>query len=96
MGTVFGVMAKSTHDEALSYCNDSLACSGEGLRLGDKADSQALAATVSFAGGAIAAIAGLFVYFTAPSRSTPSRTSFWLAPSRGERGGAAMGMGGRF
>jgi hypothetical protein len=89
-GAVLGFMARATHDDALTHCNSGLACDAEGVRLGDRASSQATASTIAFlAGGALIAT-GAVLYFVAPSAHPMSRA--WLAPVPIDHGaGASVG-----
>ena len=69
VGSVFGLLTHSTYQHALqTECNGNPdACSPQGKIDGQTAHSQALVSTVAFAVGGAAALAGAFVYFTAPS-----------------------------
>ncbi len=67
VGAVFGIVAKSTYNDALKDCpGGTNACTPDGVSGGSNAHSQAAVSTVGFiAGGALAA-AGIVLYFTAP------------------------------
>jgi hypothetical protein len=69
VGSVFGLLAHSTYDHALQKeCNGNPdTCSPQGKLDGQSAHTQALVSTVAFAVGGAAALAGMIVYFTAPS-----------------------------
>lgn len=80
IGAAFGMIAKSTHDDALARCTSDRRCDAGGISLGDKASSQAAISTVAFiAGGALVA-GGAVVYFTAPKRRA-SAAGIFVAPS---------------
>lgn len=66
-GTVFGLMAKSKHDEALEYCDAQNRCSAQGIDLDDQARGRATVSTILFGVGAAATVGGAVLYFTAPS-----------------------------
>lgn len=94
VGSVLGLVAKSTHDDALTHCTPDLRCSREGIDLGDRASTQATISTVSFiAGGALLA-AGAVLFLTAPKKRGPN-AAFFVAPAA-QRSGAIGGVGGAF
>lgn len=98
LGAVFGLLAKSTRDEALSHCTADRACDAEGVRLGEAADAKATVSTVAFVGGGVLMLTGAVLYLTAPrASSVGTRKSVWLAPSPSLRGaGASLDLGGVF
>lgn len=93
VGSIFGLMAKSTHDDALKHCTADRRCDREGIDLGDKASSQATVSTVMFVAGGVLLAGGAALYFTAPRAHAAPATALWIAPSIG---GAAAGLGGAF
>ncbi len=73
-GTVFGLRAKSKHDESSGQC-DATGCSVEGLRLVDEAKSAATVSTVSFVVAGVALAATVTVMLLTSSKgSSPSVT----------------------
>ena len=89
-GSVFGLMAKSKHDEALDHCSAANECSPEAIDLDDQAHSRATVSTILFGTGAAALVGGGILYFTAPS-GEPKGVAVGAAPTRG---GAAFSMQG--
>jgi len=92
-GGIFGLMASSTNDDALSHCTttDPIRCDAEGLSLTDDAKSQALVSTILFVAGGLALGAGGVLFFTAPSAASagPARGSLARPPSG--RAGLSIG-----
>lgn len=86
-GSVFGLMAKSKHDDAMDECDDQNRCSQKALDLDDEARGRATVSTILFGVGAASLAGGCILYFTAPS-SEPA-VSVGAAPTRG---GAAVTM----
>jgi hypothetical protein len=79
VGTVLGLMSKSTYDEARSHCpSGPSSCTRDGVSGGDSAYAQANAATVAFVAGGALLGAGVTLYLTAPRTVT-------LATSAGNR-----------
>src|SRR5262249_17970643 len=74
VGAVFGIVAKSTYDNAVqSECGgDPTRCTTQGAQDGHAAHSQATVSTVAFIGGAALLAGGAALYFTAPSGSDVS------------------------
>jgi hypothetical protein len=68
VGSVFGVLTKTTYDHALSAeCNGNPnACSASGISDGSTAHMQAVVSTVGFVAGAALLAGGAYLYFTAP------------------------------
>jgi hypothetical protein len=91
LGGVFGLLAKSTYDDARSHCGADNRCSADGVSGVDKANSQATLSTVAMSVGAVALAGGLVLYFIAPSGKSTSTVGLNVAPTRG---GAALGLGG--
>jgi hypothetical protein len=66
IGSVLGLVAKSTYDSAVKSCDKQFSCNGDGYSGGQDAHTQATISTVAFiAGGALLA-GGVIVYLTAP------------------------------
>jgi len=72
VGTIFGLVAKSTYDHAFQdECGgDATHCSVQGARDGETAHSQAAVATVGFVAGAALLAAGAAFYFSAPHENS--------------------------
>ncbi len=72
VGTIFGLVAKSTYDHALhDECGgDTTHCTVQGARDGETAHSQAAVATVGFVAGAALLAAGVACYFSAPHENS--------------------------
>jgi len=68
VGGVFGLLAKTTYDHAVSECQGSRvsACGPGALSDGSSAHTQALVSTVAFVAGAALLAGGAYFYFTAP------------------------------
>jgi hypothetical protein len=68
LGSVFGIVSKSTYDHALhSECNDNVnGCQGTGKSDGQAAFAQATVSTVAFVAGGVLLGGGALLYFTAP------------------------------
>ncbi len=68
VGTIFGLVSKSTYDHAFhDECGgDANHCSVQGAKDGETAHSQAAIATVGFVAGAALLAAGAAFYFSAP------------------------------
>ncbi len=69
VGTVLGLSAKSTFDDADAECNADGFCTREGVALRDDAVSRGNVATVVFGVGSAALIGGAVLWFTAPSET---------------------------
>jgi hypothetical protein len=85
VGTVFVLSAKSKYDDSLAKCPSSKdLCTPEGVSLRNDARSAGTTATVAYAAGGVALVAGAVLWFTAP-KSEKSRTSaeLHLSPSLG-------------
>jgi tetratricopeptide (TPR) repeat protein len=82
---VFALQARSKDKEADKYCDALSQCEPRGLSLGDDAKSAATVSTITFAGGLVALAAGAAMFFAAPSRSAPAKSSVGLraVPSLG-------------
>jgi hypothetical protein len=68
VGSIFGLVSKSTYDGALKdNCNNNPAsCNGDGVTAGKDAHSQATIATIGFVAGGVLLAGGALLYFTAP------------------------------
>jgi hypothetical protein len=84
IGGVFGLVAKSTYNNAFqNECgNKSNGCSSQGANDGQTAFSQATVSTVGFIAGAALLAGGAVLYFTAPRGGTVA-----IAPTVGTTGG---------
>jgi len=83
VGAVFGLVAKSTYDDALkNQChNDAHQCSREGLSERGSAQDQATVSTVAFVVGPALLAAGIYIYFFGPKANSVS-----VAPTVGTAG----------
>ena len=86
-GSIFGLMAKSKHDDALEQCDSNNNCTAEALELDDTARSRATVSTILLGVGAASLIGGTVLYLSAPSSSV----SVGAAPTPN---GAAFSMQG--
>lgn len=93
-GAVFGLLAKSTQDESLGYCNAARQCEPRGLELDRAAGTQADISTVAFVAGGALLLGGAVLYLTA-SRS-PQSASAPLRLSVGASGPMGMNLRGSF
>jgi hypothetical protein len=69
VGSIFGLVSKSTYDGALkNNCNNNPAsCNGDGVTAGKDAHTQAMTSTIGFIAGGVLLAGGALLYFTAPS-----------------------------
>jgi hypothetical protein len=71
IGAVFGVLAKSTYDDAISDCGSPSAgvrsCNETGLAAGERADRQAAISTIAFVAGTAFVAGGVVLFMTRPS-----------------------------
>jgi hypothetical protein len=90
VGAVFGIVAKSTYDDALQKkChNDPHQCSPDGLSERGSAQDQATVSTVAFVVGPALLAAGIYIYFFGPKAHSVS-----VAPTVGTAG-AGLSMRG--
>ncbi|HEX4447575.1 MAG TPA: hypothetical protein VH044_12590 [Polyangiaceae bacterium] len=89
VGSVFGIVAKSTYKDALTGCTDGNTdeCTHDSVQKSGTAHDQATVSTIAFiAGGALLA-GGVALYFTAPHASVA------IAPTVG-MGSAGLGVSG--
>jgi hypothetical protein len=73
VGTVLGLGAKSSYDDAKAASCDATGCDPQGLAAIDSARSRAGVSTALFVVGSVAAVGGAVLYLTAPSSSTNVR-----------------------
>jgi hypothetical protein len=67
LGSIFGIVAKSTYDHAWSECgSDPRGCTPQGVHDGQTAHEQATVSTVAFVAGALLLGGGAALYLTAP------------------------------
>lgn len=69
IGTVFGLSAKSTHDDAKTHCRTEALCDAQGLALTDDARASGNVSTVAFVAGGALVVGGVVLFVTAPSGS---------------------------
>ncbi len=82
VGTIFGLEAKSKNDDSLAQCRTDTLCSQGGYDLRQQALDAATYSTVAFGVGAVALVAGIVLYATAPSKTTPpNQARFRLGPA---------------
>lgn len=96
VASVFGLLAMSTHSDALRSCDALNRCSQDGLDRDQTARNQAGFSTGFFAGSLIALGAGAVLYFTAPSShaaagSTSASVALRVAPAAGGAAAALFG-----
>jgi hypothetical protein len=92
-GAYFGVAAMGSSHDADTRCPTTTCADPDGLRLNDRALTQASLANLSLGAGAVAFVTGIAVLLTQPSRPAAGRsaTRVWLRPAPG-----ALGLGGVF
>jgi serine/threonine-protein kinase len=86
LGGVFGGVASSQWNEALSYCNDedTSDCTDEAGPLSQDATTSATVSTVGFAVGGAAVATGVILWLTAPTPDAPAGDAAWrLTPALG-------------
>ncbi len=90
VGSVFGIVAKSTYNRGLNECGGNPeACPSKGVEDGKSAHTQATVSTVAFIAGGALLGGGVLLYFTAP------RAGVTVSPTVG-LGSAGMRVGGTF
>lgn len=90
IGTVFGLVSRSTYVEALTSCpNGTSSCTDAGVIGGEDAHGQATISTAAFIVGGALLGAGLVTFFTAPKKSVVSVQPTASAGSAGIRIGGA-------
>lgn len=77
VGTAFGLVSKSKHDQAASHCNGSLCRDQTGVDLKSQARSAGNISTVGFIVGGVGLAAGVTLWLTAG----PKHTEVGLAPN---------------
>jgi hypothetical protein len=82
VGTLFGFLSRSKHDDADPHCDGSNRCDAAGLGLRDDAFRDGTISTVAFAAGGAAALTGAILWLAAP-KDTSSRTGLRAVPSVG-------------
>jgi tetratricopeptide (TPR) repeat protein len=92
VGSYLALSARSKYNDALSsHCMDMTnACDAQGLTDTHDARSQANTATIIFAVGGAATVAGIVVYLVAP-KAASSEHAFYLVPTLGTTTGFAFG-----
>jgi hypothetical protein len=80
VGAAFGAVAASTWTDAKATCaSGTTGCTAEGVRLGTRADEQALVSTIGVAAGSALALSGaLLVLLSGDER--PVTVSAWIEP----------------
>ncbi len=91
VGSVFGILAKSTYNRGLGTCHNSdpSQCTDTGVADGKSAHSQATVSTVAFIAGGALLGGGALLYFTAP------RAGVTVSPTVGTAS-AGVRVGGTF
>jgi hypothetical protein len=80
VGTVFGLISRSKHNEADNYCDGSLCRDPRGLDLKDQAISAGNVSSVAFVAGAVGVGAGAVLWFTGrPKSPAPASSSARVA-----------------
>jgi hypothetical protein len=93
VGSVFGVLSKSAHNDADTHCQlgpQANLCDSQGVTSGNTAISRGDVSTWMFVGGAAALAAGAVIWFTTP-REGASGIAVGVAPSLGAGGGLQVG-----
>ncbi len=78
VGSVFGLMSKSRHDQAASHCSGSVCYDQDGVDLSNSARSAGNVSTIAFIVGGAGLAAGAVLWFTAPSGE--NKVEVGLAP----------------
>jgi hypothetical protein len=99
VGSVFGLMSRSSWSSSQSECPSSSNCPQHAQAVSDHdaASTRAVISTIAFAAGGVALAAGAVLWFTAPrtTSETGPRVSFGLTPSVGTTSGGLL-LGGAF
>lgn len=69
VGSIFGLMSKSDHDEAEKYCDGSQCTDQRGVSAGNSAYTAGNVSTVAMIVGGVGIAAGITLWFTAPKSS---------------------------
>jgi len=80
VGTGFGILAKTKHDDALAFCNAQNQCLQNGLTLRSDAIRAGTISTVSFVAGGVALAVGILLLVTAPSDPKGASRAWGLTP----------------
>ena len=80
VGTVFGLRAKSKHDDAQKICPDRQCPNMDGVKLWNDAISAGNIATVAFVVGAVGIAGGAVLWFTGGRESSGGTTQVGLGP----------------
>lgn len=70
LGTAFGLMSKSQHDEAAKYCDGSACTDQRGVTAGNAAQRDGNISTVAMIVGGVGLAAGITLWVTAPAKSS--------------------------
>jgi hypothetical protein len=100
VGSIFGLRAKSLHDDAIERCPGSPCPDPEGVRLNEDAQTNALISNLTFGAGLALVGAGVVVWLTAPRAKSDAPASeaarlTHIRPVIGSNG-AALSLGGTF
>jgi hypothetical protein len=97
VGSVFGLMSRSSWSSSQSECPSSTNCPqhGQAVTDHDAASTQATISTVAFAAGGVALAAGAVLWVTAPRAATEASPTLRLTPSVGPES-AGLLLGGVF
>jgi hypothetical protein len=80
VGTAFGIMSKTKHDDAAAHCNGNV-CDASGVALRDDARRAGNIATVAFVAGGAALVGGVILWFTATPPTSQSNASLGVGGS---------------
>lgn len=84
VGSVFGLAAKSTWNDAQSnHCHAGTVCDSTGVHLADVASTQGTFSTVFFVVGGVALASGVVLWLTAPKSSNPVHVTASAGPHAG-------------
>jgi hypothetical protein len=79
VGTVFGLQAKSHHDEAKKYCKGAVCTDPRGVSAGDDARTSGNVSTIAMIIGAVGVAGGVTLWLTAPrANATAARVELGL------------------
>lgn len=87
IGAAFGLVAMNKENDATSHDCTGNFCNAQGVQLGKDAHSAATASTIAFTVGAVAAAAGITVYFLAPKPDKEPDPSMALRVTAAPGGG---------
>lgn len=80
VGTAFGLISKSKHDDAAQHCNGSICSDQQGIDFKTSAIHAGNVSTVAFVVGAAGLAGGAALWFTAPRPREVTGTSLGLVP----------------